>query len=167
MHNSYYRTYVFEELERQYSIRPEQGRRSALLVQQAWPSSLKLEIVLKFRVALDAVSICALYPLTPYARPERAGLIRSVDIENIQPFAARDSEVGRRRPKTVALTEPVVFYMKNSAGVDEKKLVPAGTAVQLIRVRGEWLMVVYEGSYKSVPVTATDILDQMVSAVGE
>jgi hypothetical protein len=43
---------------------------------------------LKLRVAFDAVSIGALYPLTSYARPERAGLIRSVDIENIQPFTA-------------------------------------------------------------------------------
>ena len=49
---------------------------------------LRLEIVLKFRVAFDALWIGAFYPLASYAGPERAGLIRSVDIGNVQTFTA-------------------------------------------------------------------------------
>ena len=83
-----HRTYGLEERACQLSIRPERGRPSALLVKQAGPPSLRLEIVLMFRVAFDAVWTGAFYPLASYAGPERAGLIRSVHIENVQAFTA-------------------------------------------------------------------------------
>src|SRR5215203_2637530 len=85
---STHRTYGLEERACQSSIRPERDRLYAPLVKQAWPPSLRLEIVLKFRVVFDAVWIGALYPFASYTGPERAGLIRSVHVENVQAFAA-------------------------------------------------------------------------------
>ena len=64
-------------------------------------ASRTLEIVPKFRVVFDALWIGAFYPLASYAGPERAGLIRSVDIENVQTFAAgadRNAAVASGRP---------------------------------------------------------------------
>src|SRR5687767_13759246 len=89
-----YRTYGFEERPCQSSIRPERGRLSALLVEQAKTllnkkrESRTLEIAPEFRVGFDALWIGAFYPLASYAGPERAGLFRSVHIENVQAFTA-------------------------------------------------------------------------------
>jgi hypothetical protein len=67
---------------------------SAILVEQAKAllnqkrESRTLEITPKLRVVFDALWIGAFYPLASYAGPERAGLIRSVDIEYVQAFTA-------------------------------------------------------------------------------
>ncbi len=51
------------------------------------------------------------YPLIPYARPERAGLLGSVDVEDVQPLAAgadRNAELILRDPAQGLAADPAV-----------------------------------------------------------
>src|SRR5215216_3906361 len=91
------RAYGLVERARQPGVRAEPGGGPAPLVQQARqrvqpvtaPSSLELEVVLELRVALYVVpGVYTLHPLASHPGPERAGLLRSVPVEDVQPFAA-------------------------------------------------------------------------------
>jgi hypothetical protein len=112
-----HRTYGFEERACQPSIRPERGRLWAPLVEQAkvllyeTRGSRTLDIASKSWVAFDAVWIGAFYSLASYAGPERASLIRSVDIEDVQAFTAgadRNTQFLRVDPTKQLAADPAV-----------------------------------------------------------
>src|SRR5688500_6146621 len=91
-------------------------------------ASRTLEIVPEFRVVFDALRIGAFYPLASHAGPERAGLVRSVYIENVQTFAAgadRNAALLRVDPTQRFAADPTVHeYVRYFAHALDVGMVP-------------------------------------------
>ena len=70
-------------------------------------------------------------------------------------------------PDTVKITRLITVEVADGAVESKRSPIPVGSIVKLWVVQGEEVLVKYNGDYRHIPVSATDLLDQMVAAAGE
>lgn len=71
------------------------------------------------------------------------------------------------KPNTVKLTQDVDMPLIENKKYIGSQRVHAGTVVNLKVIKGDSVIVEYKDGFKLIPVPATDLLDQMVAAVGD
>lgn len=76
-------------------------------------------------------------------------------------------DAGKYAPKTVTLKKALDMASWEDGKYIGDRSVPAGTELPLKFVLGLDVMVEYQGHGARIPASATDILDQMVDAVGD